>query len=134
MVFDTGVLFEIVKGSKAALSLRARLEKGALTPHTTELNLFELSYLICRKEGWERAKSVIESIRIAGYFRVHEVGEFLDAAAKMKCNRSISIVDCVTIALGEAFSIPVLFATHEKELDAELKKGLFKVDLRFLTN
>ena len=134
MVFDTGVLVEMVRGSVPALALKTRLEGGRLVPHTTELNLFELSYLSCRREGWAKAESVVSSIRESGYFRVHGVQTFLEAAARMKCDRSISIVDCITIAAGEALSIPVLFAKHEKELDEELEKRPFKVELSFLTD
>jgi len=132
MIFDTGVLIEIVRGSHPALALKTRLESGSLTPHTTELNLFELSYICCRREGWARAKSVVNSIRESGYFKVHEVRGFLEAAARMKCDRTISVVDCITIAAGEALSIPVLFAKREKELDEELKKRPFKIELGFL--
>jgi predicted nucleic acid-binding protein len=132
MVFDTGILVEIIRGSKPAVELKSRLESGTLTPHTTDLNLFELGYLTCRREGWTKAKSVVESIRESGYFEVHEVQEFLWDAARMKCDRAISIVDCITISLGDALSIPILFARHEKELDDELKKRPFRVELRFL--
>jgi len=133
LVFDTGVLVEIVRGSDSILSLKSRLESGILTPHITDLNLFELHYLICRKDDWTKAKSVVESIRESGYFRVHEAQEFLEAGARTKCERSISIVDCITIAAGEVLSIPVLFARREKEIDEELKKRPFKIDLKFLT-
>ncbi len=132
IIFDTGVLIEMVRGSKSALALKARLESGSLVPHTTELNLLELSYLSCRREGWAKAESVANSIRESGYFKVHEVQAFLEAAARMKCDRAISVVDCITIAAGETLSIPVLFARHEKELDEELKKHPFKIELSFL--
>ena len=86
MVFDTGVLIEIVRGSKPVLTLKTRLESGTLTPHTTEVNLFEISYLVCRREGWAKAKTVVNSIRESGYFKVHEAQEFLEAAARTKCD------------------------------------------------
>ena len=134
IIFDTGVLIEIVRGSEAALTLKTRLENGTLNPHTTELNLFELNYLTCRKEGWTKAKGVTDSIRESGYFKIHEVQEFLETAAGIKCGRAISIVDCITIAAGETLSIPVLFAKREKELDEELEKRAFRTELRFLAD
>ena len=133
IVFDTGVLVEILRGSEPALTLKARLEDGELTPHITEMNLFELSYLTCRKEGWTKASALVQSIRDSGYFRTHDTKEFLESAAEMKCDRSISIVDCITIAAGEALSIPVLFAKREKELDEELERRPFRTKLTFLT-
>ncbi|MEM0321953.1 MAG: hypothetical protein QW613_06135 [Thermoprotei archaeon] len=88
------------------------LEEG-LAAHTTELNLFELSYLICRKAGWQKASAVVEALRNSGYLQVHDTHPYLEAAAKLKCERPISIVECITIAAEEALSLPVLFARHE---------------------
>ncbi|MGI0079451.1 MAG: hypothetical protein ACRECH_07495 [Nitrososphaerales archaeon] len=50
----------------------------------------------------------------------------------MKCIRSISLVDCVTIAIGELLALPVLFAKREKELVVEMKKKPFKTKLLFM--
>ncbi|MDE1858601.1 MAG: PIN domain-containing protein [Thaumarchaeota archaeon] len=134
MVFDTGVLVEIVNGSRLGHGLKPRLESGSLVPHLTDLNLFELSYLVCRRSGEAKAAEVIGSVRKAGYFEIHGNREFLEAAAKLKCGRALSVVDCVTIAAGESLGMPVLFATRERELDAELKARPFSVELRFLTD
>jgi len=57
---------------------------------------------------------------------------FLEAAAAIKCQRAMSLVDCVTVAMGESLGAPVLFATHEKGVDAELKKKRFRTELMFL--
>jgi uncharacterized protein len=133
MVFDTGVLVEIVKGTDPAIDMKRRIKDGELSPHITDLNLFELSYIICRRQGWQRASSVVESVRQSGYFYIHEAQEFLKPAARLKCERALSIVDCLTLAAGEALSIPVLFAGHERELDSAIAKSPFKAELRFLS-
>ena len=44
----------------------------------------------------------------------------------------MSLVDCVTIAMGESLEVPVLFSVREKEINGEMKKSRFKTDLRFL--
>jgi predicted nucleic acid-binding protein len=134
MVFDTSVLVEIVNGSELGLKLKPRLEGGAIVPHLTDVNLFELRYLICRRVGWNGAAPVIEMLRNTGYFDVHGVHEFLDEAARLKCERALSIVDYMTIAAGVSLGIPVLYARHETELDAEMKRRPFEVELRFLTD
>jgi predicted nucleic acid-binding protein len=133
MVFDTSVLVEWVRGSAAARELKLRVEKGAVTPHTTDINLFELSYLVCRKEGWDRAARVVENLRRSGYLSVHHAQEFLSEAAQLKCKHAISVVDSFSIGAGEALSLPVLFANREGEIDTALKKGPFKTELRFLS-
>lgn len=132
MVFDTGVMVELVKGSKLALGLKGRIEGGAVLPHLGEINMAELSYLVCRREGWQKASRVTALIRDSGYFSIHPDSEFLERAGRLKCDRSISLVDCITIAMGETLSMPVLFARHERELDAERSKEPFKTDLKFL--
>lgn len=132
MVFDTSVLVEIVNGSEHGLRLRPRLEAGEVTPHLTDINLLELKYLICRRDGWDSATRAVETLRRTGYFDVHDVQEFREEAAKLKCERALSIVDCMTIAAGVSLGVPVVFAQHERELDAELKRKPFKVELRFL--
>jgi uncharacterized protein len=132
MVFDTSVLIEIVRGSKAGLALKQALEAGSLSAHATEMNLFELRYLTCRREGWDKSSEVDRNLRDSAYFRVHDAHQFLEAAARLKCERSMSLVDCVTIAAGEALAMPVLFAKHEGELDVEIKRKPFKTEVRFL--
>ena len=73
LVFDTGVLVEHTKGTGRARRLNQRLKEGTLAAHTTDLNLFELSYLICREVGWQRASSVVGALRESGYLAVHDV-------------------------------------------------------------
>lgn len=51
---------------------------------------------------------------------------------RLKCDRSISLVDCITIAMGETLSMPVPFARHRRELDAERRKEPFNTGLKFL--
>lgn len=74
----------------------------------------------------------IELLRKSNQFRILATSSFLDDAAEMKCARSISIVDCITISMGESLSLPVLFARLESELKAEIKKKAFKTKILFL--
>ena len=50
----------------------------------------------------------------------------------MKCDRALSFVDCVTISMAESENVPVLFSTHEEELDREIKKKPFNSKIIFL--
>ncbi len=123
---------DFVGGSTSALGLKQLIEKGDLAPVVSELSVAEMSYIICRKEGKATASKAVSLMRESGYFRILEDSSFLDAAAGLKCERSLSFADCIAIAMGEALSIPVLFARHEKELDKELSKKPFKTEIRFL--
>ncbi len=91
----------------------------------------ELSYIACRKVGWKRGKEVVQKIISSGYIEVLKIGGLLDRAAKMKCERSISLVDCFTIATGEVLGVDVLFTKREKELEMKLARKPFEVKLMF---
>jgi predicted nucleic acid-binding protein len=132
MVFDTGVLLELALGSPASAKIKERVANGEMFPLTGELNLAELRYVLCRKVGDERAARALGHLRRASQVKIVPPSEFLDRAAKLKCSRSLSLVDCVTISMGESLGLPVLFARHESELVRELKRSAFATHITFL--
>ncbi|MFI5421072.1 MAG: PIN domain-containing protein [Nitrososphaerales archaeon] len=132
IVFDTGVLVELAVDSTIANDTRNRILGGEIRPVTGELNVVELSYLLCRKAGRENANRSVTYLRKTGQFRILPSSSFLDLAARMKCERSISLVDCVTICIGESLEIPVLFANREREIQLEMRKRPFKTRFFFL--
>ncbi len=131
-VFDTGVLLELALGSPESKKLKDDVLNGRVVPVTGELNVSELSYILCRRVGPEDAERSVGFLRRARQFRILPPAIFLQAAARMKCERSLSIVDCVTLAMGEALGAPVVLARHEKEIDFEMKRSPFKTELVFL--
>lgn len=98
---------------------------------TTELNVAELSYIICRRIGWEKSWGIVSKLLSSGYVEVLRIGEFAERAAKMKCERSLSLVDCFTISAGEALGVSVMFARRERELERELARKPFDVEILF---
>jgi predicted nucleic acid-binding protein len=131
-VFDTSVLLELAAGSPAAEELKESIMEGRVVPFTGELNISELDYIICRRKGRKEADKSVGLLRRASQFRIVPASEFLEAAARIKCERSISLVDSVMVAMGEELGVPVLFATREKEIDKEMRKTPFRTELRFL--
>ncbi len=132
-VLDTGVLIELAVDSPASRPLRDDILSGKLRiPLTGELNVMELAYVLCKKVGPEASKRSVGFLKRANQVRILSPSPFLEAAASLKCVRSVSIVDCVTIAMGETLSAPVLFARHERELDLELKKKAFATRVLYL--
>ena len=122
LVLDTGVLLELAFDSARTKPLRDRIVAGETQPITGELNVTELSYLLCRRIGQESADRSVSYLRQAKEFKILPSSSFLDSAARMKCARSISLVDCVTICMAESLDVPVLFASHEEEIEKEMKK------------
>jgi hypothetical protein len=132
MVFDTSVLVELALASPTSRKIQDSILDGQVRPTTGELNVTELGYVLCRNLGRELSKRGVELLRLSNQFRILPCSSFLDNAAEMKCARSISLVVCVTISMGESLSLPVLFARLETELKAEIKKKAFGTKIAFL--
>jgi predicted nucleic acid-binding protein len=132
MVFDTSVLVELALDSLLSIEVQDNVRSGQVQPLTGELNVTELGYILCRSLGSERSARSVELLRKAKEIRILSSASFLDRAAEMKCTRSISLVDCVTLAMGESLNVPVLFAKCENELKIEMKKKSFKTKLLFM--
>ena len=132
MVFDTSVFVEFFSGSRRGELIYRSLKKGEIFALTTELNIFELLYLLCRKVGLEKSKELIAKLKESGCLEVFEVSRLVERAAAIKCERAISLVDCLTLALGEEMEVPVVFAVKELELMREIGRKPFKVPMIFL--
>jgi predicted nucleic acid-binding protein len=131
-VFDTGVLIELLKGTEIGSIILEPLRSNSIKASTTELNMAELNYILCRKVGWKRSFETMRKLRKSGYIKIHPITELLEHASKIKCQRTISLVDCFTITLAERMDTYATFARHEHELDRELNRSPFKVKLLFL--
>jgi len=132
MVFDTGVFVDFFSGSRGGEFVYRSLKEGKIFALTTELNIFELLYLLCRKVGLEKSKELITKLKESGCLEVFEVSRLVERAAAIKCERAISIVDCFTLALGEEMEVPVMFAVKERELVREIERKPFKIPVIFL--
>ncbi len=132
MAFDTGVLVEFFSGSKAGEAVYKAMREERVFPLITELNLVELHYVLCRKVGFEAASQKLSALLESGYIQVVETSKVSRRAARLKCERSISLADCFTIALGEEMRVPALFAKSERELIEEVKRKPFEIAILFL--
>lgn len=63
---------------------------------------------------------------------VVEEEQVLHQAARIKCERSIALGDCHTIALAQKLKATAVFAHQEEELAKEMKRKPFPVKLVFL--
>jgi len=99
---------------------------GSWVAFISEIHVAELKYVICRKKGLDKAKTVVEKLLRSGYVHVLPIGSFIDRAARIECERAISLVDAFTIALGEELGLVVVFAKLEEELKREVERKQFK--------
>lgn len=132
MVFDTGALLELMEPSSIGTKLKSSIKDGSITVNVAEVSLAELYYVMCRRLGHEKAHSKYEDLRQSNYLSVAESSILTPLAGEYKCERSISLADCFSLALGKHLKIPVLFRNREQELLTESKKRSFDLKLLFL--
>jgi predicted nucleic acid-binding protein len=128
----TSALIELVYCGEAGQKLKDALENDVIEAYTTELAMIELSYILCRKLGWKESNQRVNKLIASGYFRVEDTLRLIDEAAKTKCKRAISLSDCFILALAHKIVGSALFARKERELEDEMRKEPFNVNLVFL--
>jgi predicted nucleic acid-binding protein len=133
MAFDGGVVVELVYSTPSGREALKEIESEALRPFVTEITLAEARYVVCRKLGEIEANSRMKDFRESNFLTIEPLTPALsDYAAQYKCDRSLSLADSFTIALGKSKAIPVLFARKEKELEKEMKTKRFDIPIIFL--
>jgi predicted nucleic acid-binding protein len=132
MALDTSALLELVFSTPPGLRLKEALLEERVIGHTSEFNLFELEYVLCRRLGWGEASRRVRALADSGYVVVHETRRLADAAALLKCKHSIAAGDCFTLAVARRIEGPALFARRERELAEALERGGLGVEVLFL--
>jgi predicted nucleic acid-binding protein len=62
VVVDTGVLVEVLEGSKLGEKFLKLVNSSKLEPIITNLTLIELTYIICRKYGINKARELVKKL------------------------------------------------------------------------
>jgi len=132
LAIDAGVIIELLLQSKAGIVIRDALLDEIIDAHTTEIAIAEVKYILCRKLGWEESCRRVEKLLNSGYINMYRTDSLIDLAAKYKCERSISLADCFTLALAKKLGCKALFARREQELIREVEKKKFDVEILFL--
>jgi len=132
LVLDASVLVEAVLGTSLGMRLKEALEKEQVLAYVTEIGVAELRYIVCRKLGYAESKSRVDKLLASGYVQVEDASFLIEAAARLKCERSASLADCFCLALGQYYRCGVLFARREAELIKENRKKAFDVEMLFL--
>jgi predicted nucleic acid-binding protein len=112
--------------------LKKALETDMVEAYTTELTITELRYVLCRKLGWQQSEERVNKLLASGYFKLEDTSQLIKEAAKIKCQRAISLPDCFILALAHKIEGNALFARQEQELADEMEKESFSINLLFL--
>jgi hypothetical protein len=124
VVVDTGVLVEVLEGSKLGEKFLKLVISSKLEPIITNLTLIELTYIICRN-GINKARELVNKLLDSGYFEVVNALEFADHIIETKCNNSISIIDASVIATAKGLGIQALFKLEKELKDKKLENVIF---------
>ena len=132
LALDTSVLIELIYSTSGGTKLREKLKQGLIEAFTTELNIAELRYVLCRKLGSKESNTRVDKLLASGYIAVEDLSALIVDASELKCQRAISLADCLCIALAQKTSSKALFARREKDLVTEMKKNPFETEIVFL--
>ena len=92
----------------------------------------EAEYILCREHGWNKASDKVEKLVLSRAIEIVENERILHEAARTKCERSIALGDCYTIALAENLKGTAVFARPEEDLQKEMERKPFPVKIVFL--
>jgi predicted nucleic acid-binding protein len=128
-VIDTGLLIEIFEGSEIGKKLLDLIINDKIEPMITDITLIELTYILCRKSGMEKAKELIKKLVDSGYFAVVNSTSFSDIIAEIKCKFPISVIDAFNIGTALGLKVNALFKKEKELLNIKLNNVLFIEDI-----
>jgi predicted nucleic acid-binding protein len=129
---DTSVIIELLPSSQLGRAVMEALIADSVEAHTSEVNLAEAEYVLCRRLGHDTSKSKVNNLRNSGYAVAADTEQVSRIAAQIKCKRALSLADCYTLATAKATASKALFAFREKDLDREMKRHPYEVEVIFL--
>jgi len=132
LVLDTSALIELISSTPTGLKLKKALKNGVAEASTTELNIAELRYILCRRLGLAEANERVDKLLASGYITVDSISPLILEASRYKCERAISLADCFCLALAQKSFYSALFARVEKDLVKEKQRKPFDVEILFL--
>lgn len=132
LAVDTSVLVELVSGMPLGILFKDLLKNGVVEAFVSEMAIAELRYIICRKHGWAVSMERVDDLLKSGYLHVEETSFLIEDAARLKCERALSLADCFCLALARRFACKALFAKKEDDLLKEMRKKPFDIEILFL--
>jgi len=129
---DASVLIELLSGTPLSKTITATIEDDTIIPYTSRIALTEAEYILCRKQGLDKARDRLEKLIQSRVIEIVEDDQLFLEAAKTKCARSIALGDCFTLALAEKIRGAALFTRQEDDLEVEMLRKPFSQKIHFL--
>jgi predicted nucleic acid-binding protein len=122
-VLDAGVLIALAVGESNTMQLSQKIVDFRGSYVCTEIALCELSYILCRRLGWETALEKTQNLVQSSMITVIPTHVLWTEAARIKCKASIALPDCFTLAAARLVGGKALFVHREKEIVNAVKKN-----------
>jgi len=132
LALDSSVIIEMLLSSELGKAVTEALIADQAEGYTSEVNLAEAEYVLCRRLGPEKSKSKVDKLRNSNYTLVPDTEQVSRIAAQIKCKQALSLPDCYTLATAKITASKALFAFRERELEREMKRQPYDVEVIFL--
>jgi predicted nucleic acid-binding protein len=133
VAIDSSCLIALNSGEELVNKIKTNL-KEKWVAYCSEMAILETFYILCRKSNLETAQNKINALISSNVLNIIPIKKVLKEASKLKCERSIAIADCITIALAQNLDSKAIFYRKERELKKAIKKKPFQVELIFLVD
>jgi predicted nucleic acid-binding protein len=132
LALDGSAIIEMLLSSDLGSAVEEALIADSAEGHSSEVNLAEAEYVLCRKVGAKTAKSKLDNLRDSNYVLIVDTEQASRIAAEIKCGRALALADCYTLATAKLTGSKAVFAFRETELEREMKRRPYDVELVFL--
>ena len=133
LAVDTSVWIEFFSGTTEGDRFLHYLETSTSNQIYISLStLAEVYYIICRLKGENLAKQTVQLLKSIKNLIIDNTVTLTELGGSIKCKRAIALTDCLNIALAQKYSCSALFATKEAELQKEIDRERFPVEILFL--
>ncbi len=130
---DSGVIIEMLLGTSKGERVVEALSADSILAYTSDVNIAETEYILCRKLGDRKADEKIDALLRSNYLSILEPQRLRDEVVKLKCGRGLTLADCYCLAVAKVTGSRALFAFKEEELSKEISRKPFEVPIDFLS-
>ena len=131
-ILDGGVLIALAAGERTAGEISDEISSGTGVYMCTELAMTEMTYIICRKAGWDLASDKARRLAKSSAIKVIPTELLWSEAARIKCKVPIALPDCFTVAAARITHGSAVFVRRETELVDAIDRDLLPDKIRFL--
>jgi predicted nucleic acid-binding protein len=132
LAIDSSVLIAYFLGEPTGELAKREILGQRRATYCSHVALSETFYILCRARNHQFALDALETLEKTGFVKFYDSTQLDYEAGMQKCARRISLADCYVLALAKNIRGAAVFAHHEKDVSAELKKNPPAVAVLFL--